>query len=136
MSDQFSQRLVLVVEDEPIIRLDLVSSLESRDYRVVEAASAADALAAFDRSPEIRVVITDVRMPGKMNGLDLARQVAERRPPAFVVICSAHAEEIGQLPGVYVLDKPVNQAKLTEVLHRVECELSAEKYRADNCETV
>lgn len=63
MSDQVSQRLVLVVEDEPIIRLDLVSSLESRDYRVVEAATAADALAAFDRSPEIRVVITDVRMP-------------------------------------------------------------------------
>lgn len=135
MSDQFSQRLVLVVEDEPIIRLDLVSSLESRDYRVVEAATAVDALAAFDRSPEIRVVITDVRMPGKMNGLDLARQVAERRPPAFVVICSAHADEIGPLPGVYVLDKPVNQAKLTEVLHRVECELSAEKYRGDSCET-
>lgn len=96
---------VLVVEDETLIRIDLVTYLEQAGYRVVEAPDAATAIDILERDRDIRVVFTDVRMPGDMDGLALARVVRERWPPTIIVICSANAER-SDLADVHILDKP------------------------------
>ena len=74
-------RTVLVVEDEPLIRSDLSDLLTDMGYTVLEAASADQAIALLETRAEIIAVITDVHMPGSMDGLALARIVRERWPP-------------------------------------------------------
>lgn len=79
---------VLVVEDEPLIRLDLVESLEREGYLVYEAAHAAEAIALLEAHSEIRLLFTDIQMPGSMDGLKLSHYVRERWPPVTIVISS------------------------------------------------
>ena len=67
-----AQSTVLVVEDEVLVRLDLVDNLEGEGYLTYEAGNAADAIAILEMHPEIRVVITDIQMPGDMDGLQLS----------------------------------------------------------------
>lgn len=57
-------QVVLVVEDEPLIRLGLASTLEEEGYQVLEASNASEAVGALECHPEIEFVITDVNMPG------------------------------------------------------------------------
>src|SRR5688572_5317424 len=82
------QRAVLVVEDEPLVRLDLETRLADTGYLVFEASSAAEAIAILERHPQIRVVFTDIQMPGDMDGLALARYVRDRWPPTIIVVSS------------------------------------------------
>jgi CheY-like chemotaxis protein len=62
----------LVVEDEPLVRFDLAQSLEAEGYETFEATNAADAIVVMEANPEIRVVFTDIQMPGTMDGLTLS----------------------------------------------------------------
>ncbi len=81
--------MVLVVEDEPVIRMIAVDTLEDAGWSVVEFATADEAI-AFCRRPEneIAAVFTDINMPGDADGLDLAAVVAVSRPKAVVVVTS------------------------------------------------
>jgi CheY-like chemotaxis protein len=74
------QRAVLVVEDESLVRLDLATKLVDAGYLIFEASSAAEAIGILERHPEIRVVFTDIQMPGDMDGLALARYVRALAP--------------------------------------------------------
>ena len=73
-----------------------------------EASSATEAIAIVERHPEIRVVFTDVQMPGKMDGLELARYVRKRWPPTIIVIASGRsAPQPDEMPDdVSFLAKP------------------------------
>ncbi|MCW6512448.1 response regulator [Lichenifustis flavocetrariae] len=84
----------MVVEDEPVIRMIAVEMLEDAGWSVVEFATADDAI-AFCRRPEndFAAVITDINMPGDMDGLDLASLVVSSRPDAFVVVTSGRYQE-------------------------------------------
>jgi len=82
------QNVVLVVEDEPVVRLDLIGTLERAGFGTPEAGSAAEAIALIEGHPEIRVVFTDVQMPGTMDGIALANCVRERWPPTIIVVSS------------------------------------------------
>jgi len=84
--------VLLVVDDEPLIRLDLRQLAEDAGFEVVEASNAAEARIVLEGRRDIRVVFTDIRMPGDMDGLELARYVRRRWPPTFIVICSGNAE--------------------------------------------
>jgi len=84
--------VVLLVEDEPFIRMATADSLEDAGYEVVEAADAQAAHAILQRRTDIRVLFTDVRMPGPMDGLALASLVRSRWPRISVVITSGHLE--------------------------------------------
>ena len=79
---------VLVVDDEPLIRMYAVDVLEDAGFAVVEASNGEDALIALDRHPEITVLFTDIHMPGPFDGLDLARKVFERRSDIQLIIAS------------------------------------------------
>jgi len=80
--------VVLVVDDEPLIRMYAVDVLEDAGFSVVEAANAEEALAQLSRHPEITVLFTDINMPGELDGLDLAREVHRRRPHVQLIIAS------------------------------------------------
>jgi CheY-like chemotaxis protein len=90
---------VLVVEDEELVRINNCERLEEAGLAVLEAADADEALALLEAHPEIRVLVTDVRMPGWMSGIDLARQVEKRWPEISIVVTSAYyTAEDGELP--------------------------------------
>ena len=76
------------MEDDALIRIVAADALAERGIMAWEAADAADALAALDDHPRIGLVFTDVNMPGKMNGLDLAHQVSQARPDVQLVVTS------------------------------------------------
>lgn len=81
---------VLVVEDEVLIRLDIVSQLESEGFEVFEAASADEAVAMLEQNSSIRLLFTDIDMPGTMDGLKLAGAVRDRWPPVKIIVTSGH----------------------------------------------
>jgi CheY-like chemotaxis protein len=71
---------VLVVEDEHLIRMDTASSLEAVGFIVYEAGNAAEAIRCLELHNEIRLIFTDVQMPGSMDGIALAHYVRDRWP--------------------------------------------------------
>jgi two-component system, response regulator PdtaR len=99
---------VLVVEDEHLIRMDTASSLEAMGFIVHEAANAADAIGCLELHSEIRLIFTDVNMPGSMDGLALARYVRGRWPPVKIIVTSGYAKvEESDLPtGALFVEKP------------------------------
>ena len=81
---------ILVVEDEPLIRMDLAAVLEDMGFQVLEAANADEAIALLEFDPAITTVITDVDMPGTMDGLALTFVVRDRWPPCRLIVVSGH----------------------------------------------
>ncbi|TMV13686.1 response regulator [Arenibacterium halophilum] len=79
---------ILVVEDEPIIRMDLALGLADLGYNVLEAGNAASALQVMDGRGMVDVLVTDIDMPGKMNGLALAAEVRQRSDSCCIIIMS------------------------------------------------
>jgi len=89
--DAVAQPAVLVVEDEVLIRMMMAESLRQAGCEVFEAASADEALEVLSASNGPDVLVTDVRMPGKLDGLELASRARRARPGLRVVITSGHA---------------------------------------------
>ncbi len=84
--------VVLVVEDEPLVRMTAVDELEEAGFQVLEAANDDVAMTALEaRSKEVQVLFTDVNMPGSTDGLALAEQVHRRWPHIRLLISSSYA---------------------------------------------
>lgn len=91
--------IVLVVEDEPLIRMDIADQLQNLDFEVMEAANAAEALDMLTANPNIQVIFTDIDMPGSMDGLKLAAAVRDRWPPVKIIVTSGHRKvAMAELP--------------------------------------
>jgi CheY-like chemotaxis protein len=80
--------LVLVVDDEPCVRMLSADVLEDAGFGVLEACNAEEALRVLDTRSDVRVVFTDIEMPGSLDGLALARRIHERWPRIGVVVTS------------------------------------------------
>lgn len=106
---------VLIVEDEPLIRMGAVSLIEDAGFEVYEAGSADAAIALLERHEEIRLIFTDVDMPGSMDGLKLAHYVRGRWPPVKIIVTSGHVKVTEEsLPaGALFLPKPYEPAEIT-----------------------
>jgi CheY-like chemotaxis protein len=81
---------ILVVEDEAFIRMDVVEVLIGAGFEVVEASNADEAVLILERLTDIRLVFTDIDMPGSMNGLRLAAAIRDRWPPVKIIATSGH----------------------------------------------
>ena len=79
---------VLVVEDELISRFHAVDLVESAGYKAVQAANADEAIAILEARKDIRIVFTDIDMPGSMDGLKLAHAIRKRWPPIELILTS------------------------------------------------
>jgi len=81
---------VLVVEDEPLIRMAAVDMIQDAGLKVHSAANAAAAIALLERTPDVTLLFTDVNMPGTMDGIELAEVVHRRWPHVKLIVASAH----------------------------------------------
>jgi two-component system, response regulator PdtaR len=113
--------VILIVEDELLIRMNAVEMIEEAGFEVVEATNADVAIAILEARSDIRVVFTDIQMPGSMNGLKLAAAVRGRWPPIKIIATSGnYAVRDGELPeGSVFLQKPYNAASVGRVLHEM-----------------
>jgi two-component system, response regulator PdtaR len=103
MMNNYSQHhspCVLLVEDEPLVRMAAADDLQEAGFHVLEAANADIALAVLEScSDDVQVLFTDIDMPGSMNGLDLAESVQQRWPHISLLISSAYHQPVpGQIP--------------------------------------
>jgi CheY-like chemotaxis protein len=80
--------LIVVVDDDVFERMGASGMFEDAGYRVLEAGDADEALRFFETNADIRLLFTDVSMPGSMSGSDLAHQVAERWPEVGIIVTS------------------------------------------------
>lgn len=111
-------REVLVVEDEPLVRMVAADALADNGIMAWEAADAAEALHVLEKHPAIGLVFTDVNMPGEMDGLDLAHEVHQRRPDVSLIVTSgAVSVPDEQLPdaGTF-LPKPYPTERLVNIV--------------------
>jgi two-component system, response regulator PdtaR len=83
-----AKQVILVVEDDELLRLHAAGLLEDHGFRVVEAENADTALKLLETRDDVRLLFTDIQMPGSCNGMDLARQVHARWPNILLVITS------------------------------------------------
>jgi CheY-like chemotaxis protein len=88
MSHSEPRMVILVVEDEPLVRLFLTDFLDEAGFKVFEAVNADEAMTILQARPDVQVIISDIEMPGSMNGLELARAVHERWPGIGIVVTS------------------------------------------------
>ena len=87
-NDSSSPVLVLIVDDEAILRFIASDVLEDSGFQVLEAENAKAALMVLADHPDVRVLFTDINMPGALDGLDLAREAHARWPHLKLVITS------------------------------------------------
>jgi two-component system, response regulator PdtaR len=81
--------VILVVEDEALVRLAAVGMLEDAGFRMIEAANSDQALELLAADSDVQLLFTDVNMPGTIDGLALARQVRYRWPHIGIMVASA-----------------------------------------------
>src|ERR671921_998263 len=91
-SESITPPVVLLVEDEPLVRMTAADELDDAGFRVLEAKNADEALVVLEaHSDEVQVLFTDVNMPGSMDGMALAERVYERWPHVLLLISSGYA---------------------------------------------
>jgi CheY-like chemotaxis protein len=88
MTNQRPVATVLVVEDEELLRIFAVQLVEDAGFQVLEAANADQAIAILEKRSDISLLLTDIHMPGSMDGLKLAHAVRHRWPPIKIIIVS------------------------------------------------
>lgn len=109
---------MLIVEDEPLIRMCAVDFAEEAGYDAREAKDAGEALAILESGEEIAVLFTDISLPGPMDGLTLAEQVTQRWPEIRIVVASGALGGIDPaiVPDACRLPKPYDFRQFSEAL--------------------
>ncbi|MFC7380484.1 PAS domain-containing protein [Brevundimonas sp. GCM10030266] len=115
--------LVLLVDDEALVRATTADMLTDLNYQVIEAASAHEALRLLEQQPGIDAIVSDHLMP-VMTGTELAHEARQRRPDLAVLLISGYADAEGVDPNLARLTKPFRQselaAKLSELVRKPE----------------
>lgn len=113
--------VVLVVEDEYLIRSNAAEMIAQAGYDVVEAGNSDEAIAILEARPHIHVIFTDIQMPGSMDGLKLAHFVRNRWPPIKIIATSGHHKlQLGDLPeGGLFLPKPYSFDRVSSILQEL-----------------
>jgi CheY-like chemotaxis protein len=117
-TSETSRPVVLIVEDEFLLRMNAAEMIGEAGFDVVEAANADEAIAILEARPDIHVIFTDIQMPGSMDGMKFARFVRGRWPPIKIVATSGFVN-VGKddLPeGSRFLTKPYRPAQIVATL--------------------
>jgi CheY-like chemotaxis protein len=113
--------VVLIVEDEFLLRMDAVDMIAGAGFEVVEAGNADQAIEILESRRDITVVFTDIQMPGSMDGLKLARAIRGRWPPIKIVATSGrtNVREPDLPEGGRFLPKPYSPLQVAGVLREL-----------------
>jgi two-component system, response regulator PdtaR len=113
--------VVLIVEDEFLLRMNAVEMISEAGFDVIEAGNADEAITILEARTDIHVVFTDIQMPGSMDGLKLARFVRDRWPPIKIVATSGFVR-VGKddLPeGGRFIPKPYHPEYIVAILREL-----------------
>ena len=105
---------ILIVEDEVLTRMALAEDLREAGYSVVEASNADEALVYLNTGSRIDLVFSDIRMPGSMDGLELARRLRVERPALPVILASGGTERIATF-----IAKPYRMEQVLSVISKI-----------------
>jgi two-component system, response regulator PdtaR len=113
--------VILIVEDDFLIRMGAVEMIEAAGFAIVEAANADEAMVILEVRLDVTVAFTDIQMPGSMDGLKLAAAIRGRWPPIKIVATSGRVNvRTNDLPeGGLFLPKPYNSAEIVRTLREV-----------------
>ena len=112
--DGSTPKLVLVVDDEPMVRMLAVDLFEELGCEVIEASDGDEALRRLEERPGVSLMFTDCRMPG-MSGPELAEVAAERWPHLRIVLVTGYHNM--QVPGFPIVWKPFDQRTIERVMN-------------------
>jgi len=115
------RQVVLVVEDEFLVRLIAMDMIQSAGFEAITAPDADEAIRILESRNDIRAVFTDVQMPGSMDGLCLARVIRDRWPPVALIVTSAQRNIMeSDLPqGGRFIGKPYDPAQIETALRQL-----------------
>jgi CheY-like chemotaxis protein len=114
-----SDRLVvLVVDDEPILLMMAAGVVEDAGFEAVEATGADEAIRILESRLDIRIIFTDINMPGSMDGLALACAVRDRWPAIEVILTSGRRTPPSLPPGALFFPKPYDSGEVTAAMRR------------------
>lgn len=124
-----TQPAVLVVEDEALVRLYAAELLEDAGFEVIEAHDATAALKIAGNRPDLRVLFTDIELPGKFDGMELARKVHEKWPHVLVLVTSGalHPPRAEIADHGRFLAKPYTRKRLLEEIGTLGREADARR---------
>jgi len=110
--------VVLVVEDEPLLRMFAVEVVEEAGFIAIEARDADEAVILLESRADITLLFTDINMPGSMDGLKLAHAVRDRWPPIKILVVSGQQRlQVSDLPSnSCFVEKPYQASALVEEL--------------------
>jgi CheY-like chemotaxis protein len=110
---------ILVVEDEFLIRFMLADSLRELGYQVLEAVDGDEGFAILLSGQAVDLIVTDVRMPGTIDGMDLTRRSKSLAPARPVIVCSADLLRSESHPADEFLTKPYSFEALAGLIARL-----------------
>jgi CheY-like chemotaxis protein len=126
VADKPTRQVVLIVEDEALVRMTAVDMIEEAGFAILEATNADKAMLLLEARLNITVVFTDIEMPGSMNGLRLAEAVRGRWPPIKIIATSGdYVVRGGDLPsdGLF-LAKPYSLNQISSALRKITAQAS------------
>ena len=115
------RQVILVVEDEPILRMMAVDMVEDAGFEAVEAADATAAVKILEERTDIRIVFTDIDMPRGIDGIRLAAAVRDRWPPIEIILTSGQNAPLASLlpPRSVFFAKPYQVDKVVATMRRM-----------------
>jgi CheY-like chemotaxis protein len=123
-------RTVLVVEDNPAVRQVTLSTLHSLGFKVLEAETGDAAARLLKTKKDIKLVLSDVRMPGELSGIDLARLIQREQPDIQVLLTTGYFDGEDKLEDLNLLYKPYRATDLAERIQSLM--LSPESVELEN----
>jgi CheY-like chemotaxis protein len=120
MSSQRAKYRCLVVEDEWLLRMHLVDELTDAGWKTLEAGTGEEALAIIDNEPAIDFLVSDIRLPGPVDGWGVAERFRTAHPGAPVIYVSANPDLLTRRAlGSLFFGKPVDMTVLLEACDRL-----------------
>lgn len=114
-----TQSTILVVEDEPLLRMTVCEELEDRGFSVLEAEDAESAFRIIESAPGIDLLFTDIRLPGTLSGWDVALAAREKYPSVPILYTTGYAPDPErEVPAGEMLRKPYPLEQLFSLLRR------------------
>jgi CheY-like chemotaxis protein len=110
--------VILLVEDDVLVRFTTADTLREAGFDVLEAVDSSEALALLTTGHPLDLVITDIRMPGRMDGVQLTSVIKSTRPNLPVALLSSHLEHSDHSADMFV-PKPYDPDQLVEVVKRL-----------------
>ena len=113
------RQVVLAVEDEPLILMLAIEMIRDAGFEPLWASNADEAIRILESRDDIRIVFTDINMPGSMDGIKLAQAVRGRWPPISIIVTSGFSGgDLKLLPeGSQFIPKPYDADQISDALH-------------------